>query len=97
MFWICHALIWVNCIYYTVYVLLAIFSCNPVKLGWSSQVDLSTEGTCLDLRAAYIVGAVINTASDVSIVILPQPWIWTLQLTLKRKMGLCAIFLIGLS
>ena len=96
MFWACHALIWLNFIYYTTYVFLAIFSCNPVKKGWSKQVYPEIEGTCLDLRAAYIAGAAINTASDLSIVILPQPLIWNLQLSLNRKVGLCAIFLIGL-
>lgn len=97
LFWTCHALIWLNFIYYAVYVFLAIFLCRPVKLGWSSQVDPSATGTCLDLRAAYITGAVINTASDVSIVLLPQPWIWNLQLSLNKKIGLCAIFFIGVS
>jgi hypothetical protein len=97
IFWTCHALIWLNFIYYTVYILLAIFCCKPVKLAWSPQVDRSLMGTCLDLRVAYITGAAINTASDFSIVILPQPLIWNLQLSLPRKIGLCAIFLIGLS
>ena len=97
MFWTCHALIWLNFIYYAVYILLGIFVCKPVKLGWISKLDPSMEGTCLNLDAAYITGAAINTASDISIVILPQPLIWTLQLSSKRKIGLCAIFLIGLS
>ena len=97
LFWTCHALIWLNFIYYAVYVFLAIFTCNPVKLAWSSQLDLLATGTCLDLRAAYITGAAINTVSDISIVVLPQPWIWNLQLSLKKKIGLCAIFLIGFS
>lgn len=96
MFWTCHALIWLNFIYYTIYVFLAIFWCNPVKKGWSTQVYPEIEGSCLDLSAAYMVGAVINTVSDISIVLLPQPLIWSLQLSSKRKIGLCAIFLIGL-
>lgn len=96
MFWACHALIWLNFIYYTIYVFLAIFYCNPVKKGWSQQLYPPIEGSCLDLHAAYIAGAVINTASDFSIVILPQPVIWHLQLSTKRKVGLCVIFLIGL-
>jgi hypothetical protein len=96
MFWTCHALIWLNGIYYTVYVFLAIFPCNPVKKGWTTQVYPEIPGRCLNLHAAYMAGAVINTASDLSIVILPQPLIWNLQLSLKRKIGLCAIFLLGL-
>lgn len=97
MFWTCHLLIWLNFFYYGVYVFLTIFSCRPLKLGWSTQVYPQIEGSCLDLRSAYITGAAINTASDISIVILPQPLIWSLQLSSKRRVGLCAIFLIGLS
>ena len=96
MFWTCHMLIWLNFIYYTIYVFLAIFYCNPVRRGWSQRVYPPIKGSCLDLHAAYIAGAVINTVSDLSIVILPQPVIWRLQLSSKKKLGLCLIFLIGL-
>lgn len=96
MFWACHSLIWLNFFYYTVYIFLAIFTCNPVKKGWSQRVYPPIKGSCLDLGATYIAGAVINTASDFSIVILPQTLVWRLQLSLKRKIGLCSIFLIGL-
>ena len=96
MSWICHALIWLNFFYYTTYVFLAIFYCTPIKKGWSQQVYPPIKGSCLNLRTAYIAGAAINTASDLSIVILPQPVIWHLQLSSKRKLGLCLIFLVGL-
>lgn len=96
LFWTCHLLIWLNFFYYTVYICLVIFNCSPIKKGWVRRIYPPIEGTCLDLRAAYTAGAVINTASDLSIVILPQPLIWKLNLSLKRKVGLCSIFLIGL-
>lgn len=96
LFWTCQAFIWLNFIYYTVYVCLAIFSCNPIKKGWSQQVYPPIKGSCLDLRAAYLAGAIINTISDLSIVILPQPVIWRLHLSSKKKVGLCVVFLIGL-
>ena len=95
MFWACHALIWLNLTYYTIYVFLAIFSCNPVKKGWSQRIP-PIKGSCLDLRIAYTAGAAINAASDLSILILPQPIIWNLQLSFKKKIGLSAIFTIGL-
>ena len=96
MFWTCHVLIWLNFIYYMVYVFLAIFYCTPIEKGWSQRIYPPIKGKCLDLRVPYIIGAAINTASDLSIVILPQFVIWKLQLSCKKKIGLCAIFLIGL-
>lgn len=96
MFWTCHTLIWLNFFYYAIYIFLAIFYCTPIKKGWSQQVYPPIQGSCLNLRAAYIAGAAINTASDLSIVILPQPIIWHMQLSSRRKFGLCLIFLVGL-
>lgn len=95
MFWTCHFLIWLNFCYYTVYIFLIIFDCKPIKKGWSTRVYPPIEGSCLDLNAAYVTGAVINVFSDFSIVILPQFFVWRLQVSLKRKIGLCSIFVIG--
>jgi hypothetical protein len=96
MFWICHAVIWFNFIYFIIFVFLVIFHCRPMTKGWTTKFYPEIEGSCLDLRAPYIAGAAINAASDLLIVILPQPLIWNLQLSSKRKIGLCAIFLVGL-
>lgn len=96
MFWTCHALIWLNFFYYTIYIFLAIFYCNPIKKGWSQRVYPSIQGSCLNLRAIYLTGTAINAASDLSILILPQFVIWHLQLSLKKKIEFCLIFLIGL-
>lgn len=96
MFWSCHGLIWLNFIFYSSYICLTIFSCHPIKKGWSQQVYPEIKGSCLDLRAVYTVGLAINTASDLSIAILPQPVVWKLQISSKKKIGLSAIFLVGL-
>ena len=78
MFRTCHALTWLNFFYYTAYVFLAIFYCNPIKKCWSQRVYPLIKESCLNLRVVYIAGAAINIASDLSIVILPQPIIWHL-------------------
>lgn len=96
VFWICHFLIWLNFVYYTVYICLVIFNCSPIKKGWTRRIYPPIKGKCIDLHAAYTAGAVVNTASDLSIVILPQPLIWKLNLSLRKKIGLCSICLIGL-
>ena len=96
MFWTCHVLIWLNFFYYTTYVFLAIFYCKPIKKGWSQQVYPSIQGSCLNLHAIYLTGASINAASDLSIVVLPQLVIWHMQLSLKKRIGLCLVFLVGL-
>lgn len=71
VFWICHALIWLNFIYYSIYVCFVIFSCSPIKKGWSTQIYPEIPGKCFDVRKAYVTEAGINVASDFSIIILP--------------------------
>jgi large subunit ribosomal protein L36e len=56
---------------------------------------LITTGRCLDVRAINIAAAAINTVSDLSILVLPQKVIWELQMSVKRKVGVSAIFLAG--
>lgn len=96
MFWTCHLLIWLNFFYYATYIFLTIFVCKPIRKGWSQRVYPPIEGKCLHLTAAYEAGAAINTVSDFSIIVLPQPVIWHLQISLKKKIGLCLIFFVGL-
>lgn len=48
-----------------------------------------------DRMVVHIPSASINTASDLIIVILPQPAIWRLELSAKKKWGLSAVFLLG--
>lgn len=91
MFWACHGLMWLNFIFYFNGAFLMIFFCTPVEKFWNPWI----KGHCRDFDTINIVGAVINTASDVSILILPQPIIWNLKLPLKRKIGVSVIFLAG--
>lgn len=90
-FWTCHGLIWLNCMYYLVCAFLNIFACLPINKFWKPWI----EGHCLDFRAVNVSAAVINTASDFSILILPQHAIWSLQMSLRKKIGISILFLTG--
>ncbi len=43
----------------------------------------------------YFIGNVLNLGLDVVILSMPMPLLWALQIPLKKKMALCAIFGIG--
>jgi hypothetical protein len=43
----------------------------------------------------HIISAAINTASDLILILLPQPVIWSLNMNWRRQMGLSAVFLVG--
>lgn len=45
-------------------------------------------------RLSIVIGAV-NVTSDLYLVLLPLPAVWSLQLPLRRKTGVSAMFLTG--
>lgn len=78
--------------FYTTLFLFQFVACRPLAHAWNPLVP----GTCVKNKlVVHIVSAAINTASDLIIVILPQPVIWRLELGVRRKLGLSAVFLLG--
>ena len=71
-----------------------LLQCTPIHYGWD-QLYGSMQGSCLDLKAQTIATAALNTLADVSLLVLPIPLIWNLQMPLKQRLGLCIIFLLG--
>lgn len=92
MFWASHTLIWLNVTFYSILFFLALFPCKPVKKYWNPWI----EGRCIDDGKLSVFVASFNAASDILILILPQPLIWRLHMTLKRKIALSAVFLVGI-
>lgn len=90
-FWIYHILIWLNFGFFIIVSFLHIFPCQPIEKFWKPWID----GRCMDVATINIVTASFNSASNLSILILPQNVIWNLQMTFKKKLGVSAIFLAG--
>ena len=60
--------------------------------------DITIKGRCLDRVSLHVVTAVINSASDIGTVILPQYHIWNLEMMKrKKKWELSSLFLVGIS
>ncbi|MCJ1315362.1 hypothetical protein MMC15_000679 [Xylographa vitiligo] len=91
-FWITQFLIWSNAIYYFIAMFLSIFECTPREKLWNPSVP----GYCFSSRKLGLASGSINVISDFSILILPVPIIWRLQMSKKRKVGITAVFGIGL-
>jgi hypothetical protein len=88
-FWSCHTLIWLNFVFYTASIFLEIFSCRPLAKALD---PLITTDTCLSVMDLNIAAASINVASDFTIFLLPQPIIWGLHMTVKKRLGVSLIF-----
>ena len=77
--------------FYSAETLVVIFECIPRQ----KIRKPSTPGHCIDVRASFIVTAVINVISDFSILLLPLKSIWGLHMQRKRKIALSAVFATG--
>lgn len=68
----------------------SVFQCTPVSKAYHKSIP----GHCIDVRKTWQANAGFNIASDLMILVLPMPAIYSLQMTIKHKLGL--IFLFGL-
>ncbi|KAL9608797.1 MAG: hypothetical protein Q9167_006384 [Letrouitia subvulpina] len=87
-----HLNIWFNLATYTGIFFAIIFSCVPREKIWNPLVS----GHCVNHHAILIAGGVINVISDFCILFIPIRQVWQLQMSQKRKIGVSAIFAIGL-
>lgn len=66
--------------------------CRPFKMNWDSTV----QGTCGNRPLTYALVGAVNIATDVTTLLLPVPTVWGLQMPKRLKVGITAIFCIGL-
>ncbi|KAK0638544.1 hypothetical protein B0T16DRAFT_337567 [Cercophora newfieldiana] len=91
-FWMIHALLFMCAAYYTSAIFTFTFQCTPREKTWSPFL----EGHCIDVAAAIVVQGAINLFLDIGILITPLWAIWRLQLPMKRKLGISAVFGVGI-
>ena len=72
--------------------LVLIFQCIPREKIWNTTIP----GQCINPEASTIASGVFNFVLDLLIFVLPIYAIFRLRMTLKRKLGICAVFAIGL-
>lgn len=76
---------WIN-------VITAIFQCRPIAAAWDLSI---TDATCVKLNIEIVVFAVLNCVTDLTTICLPLPILWRLQIPLRRRLQLVALFLAG--
>ncbi|KAF4629329.1 hypothetical protein G7Y89_g8815 [Cudoniella acicularis] len=73
--------------------ILAVFLlCMPLSMNW----DMTGEGVCLNRTAMYYSLGAINIFTDITLLVLPLPYILGLRLENKRKFGILAMFSFGI-
>lgn len=80
------------CGYSIAIVFALIFACSPIQKNWDASI---TRGHCIDRDGLYIATAVTNIITDLALIILPIPVVFTLQMPRIQKLGLLMLFVIG--
>jgi hypothetical protein len=68
-----------------------LLQCQPIDKFW----HYTTPGQCIDIVVFFEGSAIPNVIIDLVILLMPQPLIWQLRLSLSAKTGLCCVFLLG--
>lgn len=92
VYWACHILIWGNLAFYVGTLFSIIFECHPIWEVWNPAY----EGHCINRNMVPVVSSAVNIISDLLNLLLPIWATWRLQMAPKRKVGVIAIFAIGL-
>ncbi|KAL8853013.1 MAG: hypothetical protein Q9221_002161 [Calogaya cf. arnoldii] len=80
-------------LYFVVCLFVAVFECKPVAFYWDKSIE---NGTCIDQNQFYRWHGVANLLIDFLIWSLTLPVVWRLHMTLRQKLSLSFVFLLGL-
>ncbi|KAI1362866.1 hypothetical protein F5Y08DRAFT_310830 [Xylaria arbuscula] len=89
----CYILAVLNAIYYTINISLEVTSCRPRAYYW----DKTIPGKCVyNGPALSLTSALVNLLFDLAILLLPQGVIWKLNMSRRKRVGVSAVFIVGL-
>ena len=99
---------WANMVYIILWFFGAtgfyMFQCWPVQWYWTryyqryhaGSSSIAKEGQCNATTVQHVaLPLIFSLISDVALLLLPIAAIWKLHVSLKRKLGLAAIFSVG--
>lgn len=92
MRWLCYAGAFVCTALYVAQFFHNIFICIPIQKDYNPKLL----GHCLPSRVGGSVTAIFNVITDLYILILPLPFVWSLHMKLGPKLRLTALFGLGL-
>lgn len=73
-----------------------LFSCKPISYYWNKW-DGEHEGSCLSHNKILLAHSTINIILDVAIVVLPMPVLFKLHMRLSKRIGVAAMFAVGIA
>ncbi|KAJ0104205.1 CFEM domain-containing protein [Diaporthe amygdali] len=77
------------------FIMADFFQCQPISYFWESW-DGEHSGHCFNINALAWAHSALNIALDFWMLYLPATQIWSLQMKLKKKLGVILMFGIGI-
>ncbi|RMZ16238.1 hypothetical protein D0862_01324 [Hortaea werneckii] len=72
-----------------------LFECDPIGYNWN-RWDGEHEGKCINARALIYSSSTINIVLDLMVFFLPFPKLMKLEVSGRKKIGICLTFVVGL-
>lgn len=69
----------------------SVFPCFPIRSTW----DFDVPGRCIDQLATFKATCVLGVVTDVLVIGIPIPLVWSLQMSTRKKLRLIAFFAVG--
>lgn len=66
--------------------------CIPIEFYYDRTIK---GGSCKNQAISESVNGGLSLFGDISILVLPAPMIWHLKMNMRRKIGICGIFMLG--
>ncbi|KAI9827437.1 MAG: hypothetical protein M1832_004786 [Thelocarpon impressellum] len=73
-------------------VICLIFGCRPIAKTWDPRI---TDGSCVDQAALFLANCIFNAVSDLAIFVVPIPMLAALNMPLRQKLSVAALFAVG--
>lgn len=72
-----------------------IWQCKDIAANWDVTSGTDVLSMCIDENTMYNFYSAFNLATDIIVMAMPWPYVYKLQLPLKKKCQLFAVFLLG--
>ncbi|KAJ5688296.1 hypothetical protein N7536_010915 [Penicillium majusculum] len=73
----------------------ALCACEPISYFWREIIDPTSGSNRYNFYYYYVWNAAANVVTDILILLVPVPIVWSLQMRTTQKIGVCGVLLLG--
>jgi hypothetical protein len=81
--------------YWVTIVITVAVACRPLPYFWLAYTDPTSVGVCINVPAFFFGNGIAALLIDVTILCVPMPTIYRLQMQLSLKVAVMGILLLG--